>query len=102
MASSTKKRLNKSAIIRDALKQDLNVSPKELAARLSKAHGVTIEPGIVSNLKTKMKLKGRGPTKVQNQGIREEDLLGAKELVNVAGGVEPAQKALNLLGKLQA
>lgn len=98
--------VNKTQLIREALKKSPNASPVEIANQL-KSSGVTAQ--YVSTVKFNMKKKsGKGVTKspARKSGGKAETVFTLSELVKASrlaeevGGVDKAQKLLDAISKL--
>ena len=106
-------KVNKMQAIRDYLSANPDAMPKPAAEALTKKHGVTFAPGVVSTVKYKMS-KGEGPAKERGRsgrppaasrqpseaGMSVDNLMAAKQLADQLGSVEKARQALDLLAKL--
>ncbi len=108
---STNGGVNKSAAIRDYLDKDPKAKPLEIVSALSDK-GVDVTASFVSNVKSKIKKSGRrrkrratasassnGRSSAQTTSVTA--LVGAKKFAEQSGGIDEAQKALDILKKLQ-
>lgn len=96
---------NKAQLVRDAFaKLGIDASAKEVQAECD-AHGVTIAPAQISNIRTKLKERkaGRKAAKSQagNGGVTAQELIQARVMADKVGGVERAKELLDLLNKLR-
>ena len=104
--------VNKSEAIRNYLAANPQASPNEIVAGL-KQQGVSVSPGLVSNVKYSKpraggkKRRGRPPGRrakregATNGALTAADLLEAKKLVDQLGGIDQAQQALATLDELR-
>ena len=81
----TKKKLNKSAAIREILNESPNATPREIIARITKDHGIELTPQYVSTIKCNSRKAAASQVSTEF-----EHLLEAKRFVAIAGGVEQA------------
>lgn len=91
-------RVNKSELIREALKQlGSDAAPKDVI-RLLGGRNVRVSPAQVSNVKAMLKRSepGRSP----RGGISVDDLMEAKKLADRLGGIKNAIRALEALSRL--
>lgn len=104
--SKQKKKANKSALIKSALTEDPNASPKALAEALNK-QGLKVTPGYVSTIKSNF-LKGKSGGRTRNGRGRGKDetvsmsqLKQLKKLVDDIGSVDRTRKLLGILDELR-
>lgn len=111
MATTKKKGQSKTDAIRALLESSPELSPKEMAAKLT-SKGTKVTPAYVSTIKSSLKkyrTVSRRPSasrstqsKAGSDGhVAIDALVEAKSLVEKAGGVDEARKALEVLSKLQ-
>ena len=111
MAKKKASQVNKSEAVRKVLAKSPNLSPKEIVEKL-KSTGVKVTPAYVSNVKSQSK-KGRRGRPVASKGRRRgtnghatgelisiDALKQARELIENAGGVDKAKKALDVVADL--
>lgn len=100
-----KKKINKSAEIRDFLNANPKASPAEAAAKLSRK-GMKVTAGYISVVKSNMKKKAKGTTlsrtrpSKKSPDVTYESMIKAKSLMKEAGGLEEAKQALDALARL--
>ena len=97
--------VNKAQLVRDAFaKLGIDASAKDVQAECD-AHGVTIAPAQISNIRTKIK-EGKKPGRrgakagVSSNGITADELIQARVMADKVGGVARAKELLDLLQKL--
>lgn len=96
----------RSQAIRDYLAANPKASPNDVVAGL-KEKGVTVKAGLVSAIKYKKTAKGvkrklrKSGRKVSVGSVTVDALIIAKQLVDAAGGMEEAKKALETLEQLR-
>ena len=100
-------KVNKSQAVRDALKANPEVGPKETAETLTK-QGIEVSAGFVSTIKTQAKNKRQTKKKAApaakpavSDKVSISTLVQAKKMAEQLGGVEKAKAALEALAKLQ-
>lgn len=98
--------VNKAQLVRDAFaKLGIDASAKDVQAECD-AHGVTIAPAQISNIRTKIKegkKPGRRGAKAgggSSNGITADELIQARVMADKVGGVARAKELLDLLQKL--
>lgn len=107
--AKSKEEINKSQMIRDALRANRDKTPLEIAEMLT-AKGIEVNAQYVSTVKTNMRKKSRAVRKVRRgiqragrksslKGISEfgnglQVINAAVELLKLAGGIEQAKAAL--------
>jgi len=98
---SNGKEVNKSAAIRDVLRNDPDGKPQAIAQALAD-QGVQVSAAFVSQVKLKMKQGGGRTTRVDSAAMGQfegTDLMEAKRLIDKLG-VEKARAAVELVAKL--
>jgi hypothetical protein len=98
-----KKKINKTALIREALEKSPNSSSAEIAASLRR-YGISAQ--YVSTIKsTSKKRAGKkkvGRKKKANTGeVSVSDLVKVSKFVDELGGIERAQEVLSVLAKIK-
>ncbi len=100
-----KKKINRSQAIRDILAKDPATMPKAIQAGLAKK-GIKVSASLINAVKygkSKPAKRGRKPGQQPKSAAGEtsfDALLGAKALADKLGGVQRAQQALDMLGRL--
>ncbi len=101
-----RRKLNKSAAIRDYLQQHPDAGPTEVARKLTEQR-IRVSATHVSNVKARLAsgaavgTRGVGrPRKVTTGSVSIETLVEVKKIVDRIGSVEMAQKALHSLSRL--
>ncbi len=92
-----RKKINKAQAIREMLQEMPDGRNTDIIAALKKKR-INVSPAQVSNLRTKGQKFG---SKKGEGQIDLTTLLGAKEFVDHAGGIEQARAALDTLSKLK-
>ncbi len=125
MAKGSEERGARSQAIRDYFRENHKATVNEVVEAL-KARGITVKPGLVSNVKYGMKARKKARRKsgatvtlaaaaanhagspkrgsaahASTRGISGDDLIEAKKLADQLGGVEKARQALELLSQLR-
>ena len=106
MAKSMKEAVNKSQVIRDALKAHPAKSPAEIA-ELLKSKGLNVNAEYVSTIKSNAKAKGRRQKVVKRlkpNGSARNGLgpIGAAlKFISEAGGLEAAKHALSTVEEIR-
>src|SRR5690349_18123888 len=90
--------INKAQLIRDALnKLGIDASAKDVQAECA-AHGASVAPAQVSNIRTKMKERrpGRKAKKIAGAdgGVTADELIQARVMADKVGGVARAKALL--------
>ncbi|MBL9082180.1 MAG: hypothetical protein JNK76_10265 [Planctomycetales bacterium] len=97
--------VNKAQLVRDAFaKLGIDASAKDVQAECD-AHGVTIAPAQISNIRTKIKegkKPGRRGAKAggSSNGITADELIQARVMADKVGGVARAKELLDVLQQL--
>jgi len=101
------KKVNKTQLSGNAMKDNPKVGPSEIARIVSK-QGLKVTPGLVSNVKTTAKKKRRRRRKAApvakpavSDRVSLSTLVQTKKMAEQLGGVEKAKDALAALAKLQ-
>lgn len=108
-----KRSTNKSQAIRDYLAKKPSATASEVVPELKKK-GITVTPGLVSNIKStsgpkrrrkkkagkKKVVKRRRPGRRAAVTLSADDLMAAKQLADQLGGIQAARKALDTLERL--
>jgi hypothetical protein len=99
-----KEKMNKSQVIRDALKANKGKSPTEIAAMLNEKHGLSLTGQYVSTVKSNARKTRKIIRNVRRMvrragrgGIGTNDLSGVRsavDFVKAVGGMEAAKAAL--------
>ena len=95
-----KRKINKTTLIREALKKNPSASPAKIAEGLKK-HGISAQ--YVSTIKSTTKTKGseqQKGRKTTKDEVSVSDLVKASKLAEDLGGVAKAQEILNVLAKI--
>jgi hypothetical protein len=94
-----KRKVNKSALVREALKAHPDKGNKELAKIIGK--GVTTQT--IANVKGLMKTKGKSKTetKERNGTLSVADLMKVNQLVQDIGGITVVREGLDVLSELK-
>ncbi len=98
----TKRKVNKTQVVTDALAKDPDASPKELAAKLTK-QGIKMSAGYVSTIKSAQKKKKGAKANSRNldEKVSLHALVEAKEMVERLGGIEKARAVIETLSQLK-
>lgn len=101
---ATKKRPNKSALIRQYLADHPGTGPTELSSLIKADHRVDVPPAMISNLASRAKAKQRraamSPTQLDSADMFTAVLL-ASTLIQRCGSVEAARTALDRAKQLR-
>lgn len=110
MAKTRKKKVNKSAAIREYQKANPHAGPTEVVQELGKK-GIKVTVALASNVKANAAKKKTGKKKKSKKAkgsvvrnghiLGMADLLEAKKLVHQAGGFKQAKAAVDALQQLQ-
>lgn len=96
--------VNKAQLVREAFeKLGIDASAKEIQAACN-AHGVTIAPAQISNIRTKLKVgnTGRKSSKAGVGGaVTAQELIQVRILADKVGGVVRARELLDILYRLR-
>lgn len=100
-----KAKINKSQLIRDALRKHKKKSPLEISAVLKTEHNLQVSAQYISTIKSKMKVKSSAHklssrVPIAASGADGGALFAAAELVVKAGGVAQARAALDAVAKV--
>ncbi|QDS97542.1 hypothetical protein [Adhaeretor mobilis] len=111
--TTAKKKVNKSAAIREFAKANPKVGPTDISRALAKK-GIKVAPAQVSTVISKMKGGNKKPAKVTratkakaasaatNDRVSFSGLLHAQKFVQQVGSIEEAKSLVDSLQKLQA
>ena len=114
MTKQAVERFNKAEAIRSYLAKKPNDSAKDIATALTEKHGVDFTAAYVDFTKWRLKAKKSEKVKVEakakpkktpvklshDPSFTIENLVAAKDFVNLCGGVEKANKAIQILTKI--
>lgn len=105
----SKTKINKSALIRDLLRQHKGKQPLEIAAIIKSEHGLEIPPQYISSIKSNMRAKRVGRKILGMQKKRKGApsaggefagiLPAAVQFIKTAGGLDNARAALDQIAE---
>jgi hypothetical protein len=103
------KRGAKSQAILDYIANNPDAGPKAIVDGL-KAKGITVKPGLVSNIKYSKRSKGRkkkrlalhvAARRTKSTGLTVDQLIEVKRLADLLGGVAALRQAVDMLDQLR-